>query len=62
MARYKATRDGYCDHYIRAGETFDFDGPAPSWAEAVEEVTAPPEDDLLGELPAKKSHRKKRAD
>lgn len=59
MARYRATRDGYIGHYIRAGEFFDFGGPAPSWAVAVVTEPAPADDDPLEEAPPAKSHKKK---
>ena len=34
--RYKAKEDGFIDRYIRAGEEFEYDGPAPSWGEPLE--------------------------
>ena len=33
MARFIALTDGLVGtHYVRAGQEFDFDGPAPAWA------------------------------
>ena len=33
--KYRALRDGYLDRYIHAGETFDWNGKKPSWAEYI---------------------------
>lgn len=35
MSQYIANRDGYIGKYIRAGETFSFEGKKPSWASLV---------------------------
>lgn len=60
MARYRAVRDGYTDHYVRAGEILTLEGPAPSWVVALEEAPVPrSKDAATGEAPVKKSHKKK---
>ena len=42
MAVYSAVSDGCIGtRYIRAGETFEYDGPAPSWARLVKKDSAP---------------------
>ena len=36
--KYRAKQDGFVDsHYVCEGETFEYDGPAPSWATPLEE-------------------------
>ena len=57
MAQYKATKDGLIGtHYVREGEVFDFDGPAPSWACPIEEPAAdkPAEEKAAKQKAAKK--------
>ena len=43
MARYIALADGCVGaHYVRAGESFDYDGPAPQWARPVKDKPVEP--------------------
>lgn len=36
IMKYRAMRDGYIGgHYVRAGETFTYNGKKPSWAESL---------------------------
>lgn len=59
MARYKAVRDGLVGtHYVRAGEVFEKDGPAPSWACLIEEPVA---DESAEEKAVKKTAKKAKA-
>lgn len=38
MTRYIAERDGYVPpRYVRGGEVFEYEGPAPSWARRIED-------------------------
>lgn len=40
MTRYIAERDGYVPpRYVRGGEVFEYDGPAPGWARRIEDST-----------------------
>lgn len=56
MARYEATKDGLVGtHYVRAGEIFEKDGPAPSWGRLIEEPAPAEPAKIVVEKRAKKA-------
>ena len=41
--KYRAKADGFVDsHYVREGETFEYNGKTPSWATPIEEPKSEP--------------------
>ena len=63
IMKYRAMRDGYIGgHYVRAGETFTYNGKKPSWAESLAPEKAKggaPSESAKGGAPSESEAEKK---